>query len=147
MIVQVTPKIWYGDKPSVSESLGKVKSIINVAHAIRKPYWKDLGKLDWEVWYFRLACPDRRSADAYYIEALENILISINRANKFPLLCHCRAGGHRGPTAAFFAAYFLDGSHRLQYWLDIMDKLRPGFSSFHKHRIYRQSILDYCSED
>jgi len=146
MIVKVTPDIWYGDKPSVVESLGEVKSIINVAHAIRKPYWKDLGKLNWETWYFRLACPDRIAVDANYMKAMENVLDAIKGANKFPLLCHCRAGGHRGPTAAFFAAYFLDGSKRLQYWLDLMDELRPGFTSFHKHRIYRQTVIEYCKK-
>ena len=92
----------------------------------------------------RLACPDRVVPDHNYLKALENILKSIKEANKFPLLCHCRAGGHRGPTAAFFAAYFLDKERRLEYWLDVMDRLKPGFSSFHRHRIYRQTVIEHC---
>ncbi len=103
MIVKVTPKIWYGDKPSVMESLDDVASIINVAHAIRRPYWKDLGKLSWDVWYFRMASPDRHTLDADYLGGLQSLVKTIIAANKFPLLCHCRAGGHRGPTAAFYA--------------------------------------------
>jgi len=59
MIVKLTDNVWYGDKPSVVESLGEVQSVLNVAHSIRRPYWKDLGKLDWRVWYHRLALPDR----------------------------------------------------------------------------------------
>lgn len=144
MIVKITPDIWFGNKPSVVESLGEVKSIINVAHRIRRPYWDDLKKLDWRVWYFRLASPDREVLDPEYMIAMENILVSIKNANKFPLLCHCLMGGHRGPTAAFFAAFFLDGCNRLDYWLSVMEEKRPGFNKPHRHRVYRKCVVDYC---
>lgn len=144
MIVKFTPKIWYGDKPSVVESLGEVKSIINVAHSIRRPYWKDLGKLDWDVWYFRLAGPDREPLDYEYLHTMRTVVLAIGFAEKFPLLCHCRAGGHRGPTAAFFAAFFLDGAKRFDYWLNRMDELKSTFSEPHRHRVYRRDVLKYC---
>jgi len=147
MIVELTPDIWYGDKPSVMESVGRdrpARSIINVAHSIRRPYWKDLGKLDWETWYFRLSCPDRVAVTDSYMRSMERVLDSIQDADKFPILCHCRAGGHRGPTAAFFAAFYLDGAKRFDYWIEKMVKLKPEFNTYHRYRIYRQTVLDWC---
>lgn len=143
MIVKLTENIWWGDKPSVTESLGQVQSIINVAHAIRRPYWQDLGKLDWRVWYFRLASPDREPLDDDYVQALQNIVLAISLAGKYPLLCHCRAGGHRGPTAAFFAASITaTGTAEHTRLIERMRELKPDFFKRHKHRVYRSSILD-----
>lgn len=144
MIVQVSSNVFYGDKPSVVEGLDKFKAVLNVAHSIRRPYWEDLGKLPWEVWYLRLALPDREPADLGYILAMENFLDSLETSDKFPLLCHCRAGGHRGPTAAFFAAWYLDGKHRCEFWEDKMRDLIPGWDKHPERRVYRQSIITYC---
>lgn len=144
MIVKLNQSIWYGDKPSVTESLGEVQSVINVAHSIRRPYWQELKHLDWRVWYYRLALPDREEATLDYIHALERALDSIQEAGKFPLLCHCRAGGHRGPTAAFFACWHLGGRVGLDQWLALMDKAHRGFSTPNPRRVYRRTILDYC---
>ena len=142
MIVKLTPEVWWGDKPSVQESLGEVKSIINVAHAIRRPYWKDLGNLDWRVWYLRLALPDREPVDDMYMQMFESAIWAINGAKKFPLLCHCRAGGHRGPAAAFLAAFRLcpDKFSRGEL-VGRMRKLKPTFFDYHPKRVYRNTIL------
>lgn len=149
MIVKIDRRIWYGDKPSVVESLGRVGSIINVAHVLRRPYWRDLKKLDWTVWYFRLALPDRVEADDAYCRAFENIISSIEQADKFPILCHCRVGGHRGPTAAFFAYWCLNGKTQaaFQAGLVAMEQKLPGFSKPHSRRIYRQTVLAYCKRN
>ncbi len=144
MLVKLTPDIWFGDKRSVAESRGKIRSIINVAHVIRQPYWSNLESLDWKIWYFKLACPDRVAVNYEYMHAMEGILRFIDEAQKFPLLCHCQLGKHRGPTAAFFAAYTLDGSCRLEYWLAEMDRLVPKFSKFDERKVYRKAVLDYC---
>lgn len=147
MIVKLTDKIWWGDKPSVQESLGEVQSVLNVAHKIRRPYWGDLKNLDWEVWYFRLACPDRVEPDQNYLRALFSVLTAIGDAGKFPLLCHCRAGGHRGPTAAIFAAWFLDSDKRsAEYWLKLAESRREGVSKISRHRVYRRVLFEHMSQ-
>ena len=103
LFVEFTDRVWFGDMPSVQECGAQVKSVINVAHNIKRSYWGNVGRLPWDVWYFRLASPDRESLSEEYIQALEWVIRSIDKANKFPLLCHCRMGGHRGPTTALFA--------------------------------------------
>ncbi len=144
MYKKLTDDIWFGDKASVEETLGEVKSIINVAHSLRRPYWKDLQHLHWDVWYYRLALPDRVAADTNYMHAFQNILRGIKQANKFPLLCHCRAGGHRGPTAALFAAWYINGRRDLGGWIEKIKVFNPKFDAFPNRRVYRQSILRYC---
>ena len=146
MIVRFTNDVWFGDKPSVCECSGQIESVINVAHNIRRPYWDNVRKLPWGVWYFRLASPDGKHLPFGYISVLEYVIKGIGEARKFPLLCHCKMGGHRGPTAALFAAWVLDGKRRLHYWIDEMKNHEPGFEEKPHRRVYRQDILAYCLE-
>jgi len=146
MIYRLTDKIWWGDKPSIREALGEVKSVINVAHKIRKPYWQNVGKLDWDVWYFRMALPDREIASDDYLSAFSSVLDGIRAGSKFPLLCHCRMGGHRGPTAALFAFWHLNGRTKLMLAEGLlrMEQLKVGSMRLNSHRVYRRTVLDYC---
>lgn len=144
MIKQITDQVYFGDKPSVVDSLGQFQTVINVAHHLRRPYWSDLGKLDWSVWYYRMALPDREPVTDEYMFAFERILDGIKTANKTPILCHCRMGGHRGPTAGFFSAFYLGGCSNLSVWLEKMELLCPGFNKETRGRVYRKTLIDYC---
>ena len=153
MIHPISQHVWFGDKPSVAESVargeGGAKAVINVAHSIRKPYWGDLGSLPWDVWYLRLALPDAHAADRQYLEALEMFVICCATAGKTPILCHCRVGGHRGPTAGIFAAWVLGHRKRVALYAAIEQVLRfrPGYNKPHTRRVYRDSVLAYCLEN
>jgi len=144
--VEFAPGIWFGDAFGISDMKDTAQSVINVAHHIRRKYsyWKNLGGLDWHTWYFRLASPDRNELDVNYIHALENILDSVDEANKYPLLCHCQMGGHRGPAAALFAAWHVNGRDNLEAWVQRMQELRPGFDERLNRRVYLRCLLQYC---
>jgi len=146
MIVKFTDRIWFGDKPSIEEGRNEIKSVINVAHNLKQPYWNNVGKLPWDVWYFRLASPDRAELPYNYITALAGVVNGIAAGAKFPLLCHCRMGGHRGPTAALFASWVLDSSRSVEHWIEKMQKYEPGFLEKPERRVYRSQILKYCRD-
>lgn len=148
MINKLSELVWYGDKPSVGESLGQVKSVINVAHRIRKPYWADLGKLDWTVWYFRLALPDANEATDDYLISLSYVVNAISTGQKLPVLCHCRMGGHRGPTAALFVHWHLQGRTKIAFdeGYERLVQFRSKYAVDSDRRIYRRSVLRYCVE-
>ena len=145
MIYKMSEQVWWGDKPSIEESMGKVGSIINVAHAIRKPYWQNVSKLDWDVWYFKLASPDREELSEEYMIALASVVDAIRIGDKFPLLCHCRMGGHRGPTAALFAYWHLSGRTRKAFndGIQWMERRKVGSTRLNKHRVYRRCMFDF----
>lgn len=147
MIRKVSRDIWFGDKPSVQEALGEVQAIINVAHSLRRPYWGDLGKLHWNVYYIRMAIPDRVPVTDEYCNMLACAIDGIQANGKFPLLCHCRVGHHRGPTAAFFAYWHLHGRTGTAFREGVEIMRSYGLHDFnedHPRRIYRSSMLDYC---
>ena len=148
MIIKFTEDIWFGDKPSIAEGRDEIKSVVNVAHNLRQPYWNNVGKLPWDVWYFRLASPDREHLTKEYIDALGEIIYGIRNANKFPLLCHCRMGGHRGPTTAMYAAWCIGGGDEqgINYWIEVMQEYEPGFLEKPSRRVFRQDIIKYCRE-
>ena len=149
MIWELSDAVWFGDKPSVGEGRNRVKSVINVSHSIRRPYWQDVSRLHWEVWYFRLALPDREVPDSNYLFAFEQVVKAIDRAGKYPLLCHCRMGGHRGPTAALFAFWAITG--RKGGWFESayrkVVELRPSYGRERDRAVYRNVILQYCREN
>jgi len=147
MLWKLDEKIWFGGKPTLVEQKNKVGSVINAAHALKAPYWGDLKKLPWQVWYFRLALPDGCKADKNHINALETILDAIDKAGKYPLLCHCRLGGHRGPGTAVFAYWHLNGRNEeaLKYAVDKAVSERPAFAN-NKTAEYWNSLLNYMKE-
>ena len=149
MIWRMSEQVWFGDKPSVVEDSTTVRSIINVAHSIRKPYWENVGSLSWDIWYFKMACPDRVCPDELYLKAFVQIVEAVKIGGRFPLLCHCRVGGHRGPTAAVFAYWVLSGRKRdmLKVAIDMADRLRSGFSRPSNKRVYRNAVLDFCDRN
>jgi len=148
MIEPLTDQIWFGDKPSVHERLNNIKpkAILNVASTIKRPYWSEIGKRDWRVWYFNMGSPDREYVDDNYFNALGFVLDAVKTGDKFPLLCHCRMGGHRGPSAAVFAYwhYASRSVESLDRILHHMFVLRPRYAKPNPHRIYRDCLLDYC---
>lgn len=146
MIWKLTDKVWFGDKLSVREVADQVASVINVARIIRRPYWADLGKLPWQVWYFRLGWPDRVDVTEEYFWAFDLVLSAVGAAGKFPLLCHCKMGGHRGPTAAVVAAWYFAGRRKLEEWIGRAVDLRPGFGRPSSVRNYRDSMFRFCRE-
>jgi len=147
MIVRYSFQIWFGDKPSVVESLGEVKSIINVAHKIRRPYHQDLHKLKGDAWYFWMGCPDGKDPGTEYFEALGHIVDAIRADDRFPVLCHCRTGNHRGPSAALFTQWHLQGRTGLAALIEGMKIHLPDFEKHKERRVYRQTLLRYCEEN
>lgn len=142
MYKKLTPDVWFGDKPSVQETNGKVKAIINVAHRIKRPYWKDLGKLPWDVWYFRLAKPDAHEADDRYLYALAAVADQLVCTGKLPILVHCLMGGHRGPTAALFMAWHIGGRQGFEALYDAAKALVPHLRKC--RGVYHKSIVKFC---
>ena len=148
MICKLNDLIWFGDKASVRGSIGQVGSIVNAASTIRRPYWDWVGKLDWEVLYFHLGWPDRTPVTLEYARALDSVIEAVLRSSKFPLLCHCRMGGHRGPTTAMYAAWCIGGGDEqgINYWIEVMQEYEPGFLEKPSRRVFRQDIIKYCRE-
>ena len=151
MFHKLTSEVWFGDKPSVTETLGRVRSVINVAHSIRQPYWTDLIRLPYDVFYFRLAKKDREHFDDTHFAALTKVLDAILIAGKIPLLCHCRLGGHRGPSTALFAAWHFAGRHQtdLDFLHSRMVGLVPGLINGLKAKggrcLYYKLSMAYCN--
>lgn len=141
---ELTPEVWFGDKPSVAETNGEVKAIINVAHSIKHPYWRDVGRLPWDVWYFRIAKPDGKEADLGYLRLLSSVVDEIKATDMLPVLVHCRAGGHRGPCGALFVAWHLAGRQGFDALYDTVLGLVPSLRGF--NRAYHKSIVRYCRE-
>lgn len=148
MIWQLSESIWFGDKPSVVEAANRVQSVICVAHSLRRPYWQNLGHLPGHVWYFRLGLADRDECSIEYVQVLMAVLGGIQAAGKYPLLCHCRAGGHRGPSAAIFAYWCFSGRTRdaLNWAIAKVRSLRPGFMGRSDRRQYRDSLLSWARQ-
>lgn len=149
MIWRLSEGIWFGDKPSPVEAVGLgVRSVICVASSIRQPYWSDLGRLPWDVWYFRMGCPDRVDPGREYFRALESVVEAIVGAGRFPLLCHCRCGGHRGPTVAAFAYWVRQGRDRMSMptALVMANAARPGACGDNPNRVYRRAAVKYCED-
>ena len=146
MICKLNELIWFGDKASVKEGMDHVGSVINAASTIRRPYWDWVGKLDWKVWYFHMGCPDRIPVDWTYVELLKAVVYLIRQGRKFPLLCHCKAGGHRGPTAAVFAYWCIhDQTEKaLDEAIRLVEKHKPNYNRPSNLMVYRNSMLDYC---
>ncbi len=149
MIWKLSDRVWFGDKPSPVEAIPLgVKAIVCVAHSLRRPYWEDLGRLPWNVWYFRMAMPDLQAPDEGYIEALEEVISRCGNAGKLPILCHCRAGGHRGPTAAVFAEWVLSGRVK-QVLFDALRRageLRPSYAKDNENRVYKSRMVRWCRQ-
>lgn len=106
MLRMVTADVWYGDRFAVRECGWKTGTILNVAHTCRKhpEYWEDVGRLHSEVAYLRMAKRDRQPWNDEYPCQLWYTL----EYATLPILTHCQMGGHRGPTAAIFAAWMLN---------------------------------------
>ncbi len=107
MFKQLTPQVYFGDRTSPFETLDKVQCVINVAHHLRPEYFAALKLLPYTTLYLRLAKKDREDVDLKYLLALRYFVGYARDTNKLPLLTHCRMGGHRGPSSAIAAAFFL----------------------------------------
>jgi hypothetical protein len=112
MYVQVAPSVYYGNWQAPVELVGKVGTVINVAHSFsrrrgRNAYWADLERVQWEVFYTRLARKDGQHCDEAYYRAFRQVVESARDLGKLPILTHCQMGGHRGPTAAIAALFIL----------------------------------------
>lgn len=152
MINKLSDYVWWGDKPSVQESLGRFKSVINVAHSIRRPYWQNLNNLHWQVWYFRLASPDREPLPESHMDGLISVLEAIRVGGKLPLLCHCKMGGHRGPSTALLAHWHLSGrtEESLRAGTDTIDAVMCGKfvrNSSNPARRFQQDVIAYCQRN
>jgi len=147
VIHQLSNLVCFGDCGAIKDA-HSFRSIINVAHNCRRHYWKDLPHIPWEIWTFRLALPDAYEVDDSYILAFVSILDAIKQADKLPLLCHCRMGGHRGPTAAIFASWHYGGrkTKNLVNYIAEVQTVKSGYVE--KKRLgYRRSMLKYCFEN
>ena len=145
MIQQLTNDIWFGNEEGVQECAPS--SVINVAHRCRPEYWQTIREYPWRTWFFHVGQPDAETVEDSYLNGLSSIVDSIRLANKFPLFTHCHAGRHRGPTAALFAYWHLNG--RTKTALDWAFARTVELSSRYAredliHRTYRKMTLDYC---
>lgn len=127
MHLKLNDYVYFGDWASPFENIG-VKTVINVASNLRSRYYKSLSSLPSTTLYFRLAKGDREDVDRKYLRCLEAIVSHAADMNMLPLLTHCKFGGHRGPTSAIAAAYFLSNGSlfELKNIHDQMLELRPG---------------------
>lgn len=149
MIHKLTDQIYWGNWQSPAE-LPMAKAIINVAHSFssrrgRNVYWANLEQVNWQAMYFRLAKKDAQAADNTYMLALSDIVNIVDRSNAFPLLCHCQMGGHRGPTAAMFAAWQLGGCtpSALKRAFDGIRAVRDAFGTG-RNKDYHDSVYAWC---
>lgn len=146
MIQKLNDLVWFGDWKSPIESIGKVHSIINVAHHFsarrgRDQYWNNLRNVPHEILYIRLALRDADNVNHQYALAFRGAIELIKSVNAFPLLCHCAMGRHRGPTAALHAAVLLGANleETNERLLTLSRRLRIPRDS----RRYYPSTLDY----
>jgi hypothetical protein len=137
MFKRLTDEVWYGNAESPFETIGQVKAILNVAHRFRSGYFERLGTIPYEVMYVRLAKKDREDVDQPYLSALAWLAKYVKDTMKLPILCHCRMGGHRGPSSALAIAYFLSGN--LEALHERLLVLSPGLV---RGRNYYRSILE-----
>jgi len=147
VIHQLSDLVCFGDCGAIKDA-HNFRSIINLAHNCTRDYWKNVRYIPWETWTFRLASPDPIEVNEQYIDSFVAILDSIKRADKLPLLCHCRMGGHRGPTAAIFASWHYEGrkTKDLVDYIAAVQTVKPRYVE--KRRLgYRRSMLKYCFEN
>lgn len=148
MNFQLDTNVYFGNWESPFELKDKVKTVVNVAHRfserrMRNVYWQKLQELPWDIYYVRLAKKDWDSVDEIYFNALvKGIEIGIEM-NKFPILCHCQMGGHRGPTAGVCAAWILNGKTEkaLDYFIDKATIFRPKYARC-VETPYRKSMVE-----
>lgn len=149
MIIAISKDIYFGNWESPLELPG-VRSIINVAHSFsarrgRNLYWANLERVPWTTLYFRFARKDGQAVDDTYMACLTSAVMSIAASNAFPLLTHCQMGGHRGPTAAMFAFWCLNGQSKdaLQEGFNRIKSVRPGFGEG-RNKDYHESLYQWC---
>lgn len=149
MIHKLSDQVYWGNWQSPAE-LPQAKAIINVAHSFsvrrgRNIYWANLERVNWQTLYFRLAKKDAQAVDDTYMQSLSAIVEIVYRADAFPLLCHCQMGGHRGPTAAMFAAWQLGGMTEgaLRRAFDGICVVRDGFGTG-RNKDYHESVFSWC---
>ena len=109
MIYKLTDQVWFGDANSPREACDSVKSIINVAHGIRRRFYYDINEIDRYAFYVRIPRADREVWDDSYFSLFESVADMIVAKHLVPVLCHCQLGGHRGPSAAIAMGWFLAG--------------------------------------
>lgn len=147
MICKLSANVMYGNWESPGECIGKVGTIINVAHSFsrrrgRNIYWAYLEKVHWDVFYVRLAMKDRMEMTREYFISLVEITVLAIKLGKLPILCHCQMGGHRGPTAAIVVACTL-GEGTFKDLLATALKLKPGLA---RGREYFKSMCRLMEE-
>jgi hypothetical protein len=150
MIHKLTEQVWFGNWEAPFECIGKVGTIINIAHHFsprhgRDVYWSKLKELPHHVLYFRLSKKDREDVDAHYMSALCQVVHIAFQSKKLPILTHCQLGGHRGPTSAIIAAWELAGRgmNDLQKLHARALQLVPGLA---RGRNYYHSSMDIMGE-
>ena len=147
MFVKLTDHVWYGNWQAPLECAQTAGSIINVAHHFRPSrgrdaYWRNLAAIPHTVPLFRLARRDKDEFTADYANELIGAIEIIKQSNAFPLLTHCQMGGHRGPSAAVFAAWHLGG--RGAEWLSyLVQSAFPCYTEETKGN-YRRTMIAYC---
>jgi len=136
MFKKLTDDVYFGDCQSPFE-FREAKCIINVAHRLKPPYFEQLGTLPHTTLYVRHALKDRDNVTMPYLLTLKEIVECARAMGKLPILTHCRMGGHRGPTAALAAAFFLSNKPLSCLHSELLE-LVPGLK---RGRNYYQSML------
>jgi protein-tyrosine phosphatase len=152
MNFQLDDNVYFGNHSAPIELGGKVKTVINVAHAFssrrgRNIYFKNLEEMPWDTFYVRLAKKDRQKVDNKYFNTIESCIEQAVKLNKVPILCHCQMGGHRGPTVGIMAAWILNGRTKecLDHFIVKATELRPRYAKS-ENTAYRRTMTQIMRE-
>ena len=148
MIEQLSDQVFYGDVDAIKQSPRPFRSLINVAHNLRRHYWNAAGSLPHDIWTMRAALPDATYAPPSHLEAILRFADEAVRNDKAPILCHCRMGGHRGPSTALLVHWHLSGRN-LEVFENTLAQLRSvsRCTENKRRRLYQESVFDYCRQN
>lgn len=145
MITSMSPLVLYGDVEAIKDPERPFRSVINAAHNLRRHYWNAAGQLPHSVWTMRLALPDAERASVEQLQLICAFADFAAKADKAPILCHCRMGGHRGPSTALLVHWHLSG-RKLDVFEATLEQLRSvnRCTENKRRRLYQESVFDYC---
>lgn len=147
MIYRLSDKIWWGNWQAPAEACAEGTPpavVVNVAHSLRRSYWRSLAVLPRETLYYRFARHDDTEVNGgNYLQLLTSVIRGAMRDGRFPILVHCRVGRHRSPATAIFFEMVRNGGtvEAFEAAKAAALALKPNIC---QHRPFAASMYEFC---